>query len=131
MKIEKRYHFYAAHRNIHADAKCARIHGHTYILSAEFYFDSMGKGGVCMLFSDIDKIVEPIVKAYDHHLLLAEWDILVNTLNEINEPYITLPFDTSAENMCIHFWKLIKKQIPELIKIKLQETQSSIVTYEG
>ena len=30
MKIEKKYHFYAAHRNKNAGEKCGRIHGHTY-----------------------------------------------------------------------------------------------------
>lgn len=131
MKIEKKYHFYAAHRNIYADAKCARIHGHTYFVHAKFQFEEIKDSGVCMLFSDIDKIMEPIVKRFDHYLLLSSSDKLAKVLHKLGEPFISLPFETSAENMSIYFWEKIKEKIPQLIELSIKETQSSTVTYEG
>ena len=80
MIIEKKYHFYAAHRNKNAGEKCGRIHGHTYDVVCHFKFNEM-KDGVTMLFSDIDKVVEPIIKQYDHHLLLFRDDSLCDVLN--------------------------------------------------
>ena len=75
MTIEKKYHFYAAHRNKEAGEKCGRIHGHTYNVVCWFTFDAM-ENGITMLFSDIDDRIEPIVKEYDHYLLMDANDDL-------------------------------------------------------
>jgi len=128
IKIEKKYHFYAAHRNKNAGEKCGRIHGHTYDVVCHFKFNEM-KNGVTMLFSDIDKVVEPIVKQYDHHFLLYKEDNLCDLLNMANEPFIELPFETSAENMAIWIFNQIKTHLP-IVKIELAETKSSNVIYE-
>jgi 6-pyruvoyltetrahydropterin/6-carboxytetrahydropterin synthase len=129
MKIEKKYHFYAAHRNKKADEKCGRIHGHTYKIKCTFEFDKM-KDGVTMLFGDIDKIVEPIVKQYDHYFLLHEKDPLCTLLKLDNEPFIELPFDTSAENMAIWIFVQIKRELP-IVQIELAETETSKIIYNG
>jgi 6-pyruvoyl-tetrahydropterin synthase len=126
--MEKKYHFYAAHRNKNAGEKCGRIHGHTYDVVCHFKFNEM-KDGVTMLFSDIDKVVEPIIKQYDHHFLLYKQDNLCDILNMANEPYIELPFETSAENMAIFIFNQIKTYLP-IVKIELAETKSSNVIYE-
>ena len=128
MIIEKKYHFYAAHRNKNAGEKCGRIHGHTYDVVCHFKFNEM-KDGVTMLFSDIDKVVEPIIKQYDHHFLLFREDSLCDVLNMANEPFIELPFETSAENMAIWIFNQIKTHLP-IVKIELAETKSSNVIYE-
>jgi len=128
MKIEKKYHFYAAHRNKNAGEKCGRIHGHTYDVVCHFKFNEM-KDGVTMLFSDIDKVVEPIIKQYDHHFLLYKEDSLCDVLNLANEPFVELPFETSAENMAIWIFNQIKTYLP-IVKIELAETKSSNVIYE-
>lgn len=129
MIIEKKYYFYAAHRNKNAGEKCGRIHGHTYNLVCHFKFNEM-KDGVTMLFSDIDKVVEPIVKQYDHHFLLYKEDSLCDVLNMANEPFIELPFETSAENMAMWIFNQIKTHLP-IVKIELAETKSSNVIYEA
>ena len=128
MIIEKKYHFYAAHRNKNAGEKCGRIHGHTYNVVCHFKFNEM-KDGVTMLFSDIDKVVEPIIKQYDHHFLLFREDSLCDVLNMANEPFIELPFETSAENMALWIFHQIKTHLP-IVKIELAETKSSNVLYE-
>ena len=128
MIIEKKYHFYAAHRNKNAGEKCGRIHGHTYNVVCHFKFNEI-KDGVTMLFSDIDKIVEPIIKQYDHYFLLYREDSLCDVLNMANEPFIELPFETSAENMTLWIFNQIKTHLP-IVKIELAETKSSNVIYE-
>jgi len=129
MKIEKKYHFYAAHRNKEAGEKCGRLHGHTYNVICHFKFNEL-TNGLTMLFSDIDKIVEPIMKQYDHYLLLHEDDILCNALDMLNEPYIQLPFETSAENMALWIFNQIKTHLP-IVKLELAETKTSNVIYEA
>lgn len=128
IKIEKKYHFYAAHRNKSAGEKCGRIHGHTYDVVCHYEFKELNNG-ITMLFSDIDKITEPIVKQYDHHFLLHDQDPLVNVLEMCNETFISLPFETSAENMAIWIFNQIKVHLP-IVKIELAETKTSNVIYE-
>lgn len=127
MNVVKKYHFYAAHRNELAGEKCGRVHGHTYRVVCHFEFEYM-QDGITMLFSDIDKVVEPIVKQYDHYLLLFKEDPLCDIFNTNEEPYIELPFETSAENLAIWIFRQIKSKLP-IIKIELSETETSTVVY--
>ena len=131
MEIEKKYHFYAAHRNKAGGEKCGRIHGHTYEVKCYFKFDQINEGGITYLFSDIDKLVEPIIKEYCHWFLIYEKDPLVTILELANEPIKKLPFETSAENMSVWLFNRIVRetQLP-IIKIELAETKSSNVIYE-
>ena len=130
MVIEKTYHFYAAHRNKAAGEKCGRIHGHTYDVKCQFKFNELNDSGVTCLFSDIDKVVEPIIKSYCHWFLLYENDPLVAVLEMVQEPIKKLPFETSAENMALWLFQRIKRetQLP-IVKIELAETKSSNVIY--
>ena len=126
--IKKKYYFYAGHRNKDAGEKCGRLHGHTYDVVCTFKFTEM-KNGVTMLFSDIDKIAEPIIKYYDHHFLVYKDDPLKELLDLSNEPYRELPFETSAENLAIWIFNIIAEQLP-IVRIELSETKSSTVIYE-
>jgi 6-pyruvoyltetrahydropterin/6-carboxytetrahydropterin synthase len=131
MEIEKKYHFYAAHRNKAGGEKCGRIHGHTYEVKCYFEFNQINEGGITYLFSDIDKLVEPIIKEYCHWFLIYENDPLVNLLELANEPIKKLPFETSAENMSVWLFNRIQRETKlPIIKIELAETKSSNVIYE-
>lgn len=131
MIIQKKYHFYAAHRNKSAGEKCARIHGHTYDIKCYFKFDYVNESGITCLFSDIDKSVEPIIKDYDHYFLLYEIDPLCEILDIANESYIKLPFETSAENMSIWLFNRIKNETKlPIYRIELGETKTSTIIYE-
>lgn len=131
MVVVKKYHFYAAHRNKSAGEKCARIHGHTYEVVCHFKFNEI-KNGITCLFSDIDKLVEPIIKEHCHWFLIYEKDPLVEILELSNEPILKVPFETSAENMSMWLFSRIKKEtnLP-IVKIELAETKSSNVIYES
>jgi 6-pyruvoyl-tetrahydropterin synthase len=131
IQIQKKYHFYAGHRNKTAGEKCSRLHGHTYDVLCKFDFNDM-KDGVTVLFSDIDKLVEPIIKYYDHYFLLWEKDELCQVLDLANEPYRKLPFESSAENMAIWLFTRIKNEAKlPISEIHLAETKSSTIIYNG
>ena len=84
-----------------------------------------------MLFSDIDKLAEPIIKEYDHYFLLKEDDSLVNVFEMAGEQYKTVPFETSAENMAIWLFNRIKNEAKlPIVKIEFGETKTSKVIYE-
>lgn len=134
MKLVKKYHFYAAHRNISAGIKCSRLHGHTYHVELTFDFsdkDTWQSDGITCLFSNVDALVEPIIKKYDHHLLLWQGDTLCNVLKTAGEVFIGLPFETSAENLSRWLLHEVREstKLPA-VKIVLAETQSSRVEYD-
>ena len=128
--IEKKYHFYAGHRNRKAGEKCGRLHGHTYEVMCRFQFTNLDNG-ITMLFSDIDEKVEPIIKEYDHYFIFNQEDELVDIMKNMGEPLQEVPFDTSAENMAIWFFKRIREyaKLP-IVRIELAETKTSKVIYE-
>ena len=83
-----------------------------------------------MLFSDIDAMVEPIIKDHCHRFLLYDGDPLRPALDLAEEDYLPLPFETSAENLALWLATRIKNEtnLP-LVRIELSETDSSTVIY--
>lgn len=132
MIINKKYHFYASHRNPEGGEKCGRIHGHTYEIECYFNFEYKNKeNSITILFSDIDKLVEPIIKQHCHWFLLWEKDPLCELLDLANEPYLKLPFITSAENLSIWLFNRIKNETKlPISRIELAETKTSKIIYE-
>lgn len=130
MIIERKYHFYAGHRNKEAGIKCGRLHGHTYDIVVHIQPEKL-TNGIGILFSDIDEKIEPIIKEYDHYLILNEKDTLCEILELANEEFIKLPFETSAENLAMWLFHRIKNETKlPIIKIEFAETKSSNVIYE-
>lgn len=130
MDVEREYHFYAAHRNKNAGEKCGRIHGHTYRVKCTFTFP-VNKSGITMLFADIDKQVEPIVRRFDHYFIIHRNDNLYGLLMEAGEPIFGVDFETSAENLARYFFELIEYTGLPITKIVLKETDSSTIVYRG
>jgi 6-pyruvoyl-tetrahydropterin synthase len=131
MIIERKYHFYAGHRNKEAGIKCGRLHGHTYDVVVHVQPEKL-KNGIGILFSEIDEKIEPIIKEYDHYLILNEKDTLCEILELANEEFIKLPFETSAENLAMWLFHRIKNETKlPIIKIEFAETKSSNVIYES
>lgn len=128
-EVTRRYKFYAAHRNESAGGKCARIHGHRYLVRVILSFEGT-KDGITMLFDDINRICEPIIESLDHNFLVWEKDPLLPALNRAGEDIILLPFETSVENLARFFFDQIKKRGLPIKGIEIEETDSSIIRYE-
>ncbi len=126
MVIEKKYHFYAAHRNPDAGEKCGRLHGHTYDIVCYFQFPD---SELTMLFGDIDEVVKPIIKYFDHYLILWDEDPLCEVLKDMDEPFIEVAWKTSAENLAQYFYNTIGEVLP-IIRVDVKETKTSTVTFE-
>ncbi len=128
MVIQKKYHFYAGHRNVEAGEKCGRVHGHTYKVKVHCEFPSWD-GDIAMLFSEIDSICERVIKSFDHYLILFEQDPLAELFADANEPFISVPFQTSAENMAVHLFELLDEEGLPISCLEIAETESSNVIY--
>ncbi len=117
MEIFKEIHFEAAHLLPHVPEghKCRRLHGHSFKVT--LYVDAPidPKLGWVMDFADLKKATQPIVDQVDHRYL-----------NEI--PGLENP---TSENLARWLWSRLKKSVPHLSKIVVQETCTSGCTYRG
>ena len=133
LTVTRKYHFYSAHRNQDLDDKCFNLHGHLYRMEVTLKFP-IPESSVTMLFKDIDKVVDPIIKSYDHKWIVDINDPLYidikETLAKHNVAVLEVPFPTSVENLCMHFYDTFTALGLPVSKISIQETESSIVTYE-
>jgi 6-pyruvoyltetrahydropterin/6-carboxytetrahydropterin synthase len=117
MEIFKKYSFDSAHflPHVSEDHKCKQMHGHTYLVTLFFKGALQQPEGWIMDFSEIKKIVDPIIKSIDHKIL--------NHVEGLENP--------TCENLAAWIWVRIKTEIPILSKIELYETPTSGVTYRG
>jgi 6-pyruvoyltetrahydropterin/6-carboxytetrahydropterin synthase len=115
--IYKQFSFDSAHSlpNVPAHHKCRKLHGHTYHLTVFVEGDLLEPEGWVSDFSDLKKVIKPVIELVDHACL--------NDIPGLKNP--------TAEIFSIWFWDKIKPLVPGLKKIELKETPSSGVIYEG
>lgn len=122
LTVTKRFTFEACHNLPLYDGKCARLHGHSYILevtvSGRRIIDKDNpKYGMIIDFKDLKRIVnENVIEKVDH-----------SNLNDIFE-YST------DENMVVEIFNTIKNVLPtslKLVSCKLWETADSYAEYTG
>jgi len=117
MLIYKKFSFDSAHflPNVPEGHKCKNMHGHTYMLTVFIEGALLPAEGWVIDYSDLKKLVKPIIDQLDHHCL--------NDLSGLENP--------TSEILAIWLWNKIKPLIPALTKIELNETASSGVIYQG
>lgn len=126
----KKYHFYAAHRNVAVGGKCANLHGHTYHVEISLRLLQRSEDEVTVLFEEIDRRLEPIVKELDHCLLLDAADPQADLLRQVAGRYVEFPFPTSAENLARWLCVRVEEEWPGVVDyVQLQETTTSAVRY--
>lgn len=140
--LTKKYHFYAAHRNIGLKNKCSFLHGHTYHLKVTITYtakDVDRDTGVGIEFSQVDEMLESVVDSLDHSIILQDNDPLIapirqdikylKTLTGISADKLhEMKNPPSVENLAVGLWKLIVDRLPGLYSISLKETESSEIT---
>jgi 6-pyruvoyltetrahydropterin/6-carboxytetrahydropterin synthase len=117
MEIYKEFTFEAAHRlpNVPEGHKCARLHGHSFMVRIAVDGELGALTGWVMDFGDIKTVFHPIWKQLDHFYL-----------NEI--PGLENP---TSENLAIWIWNKLKPELPQLSRIEIRETCTSGCVYSG
>jgi 6-pyruvoyl-tetrahydropterin synthase len=128
MRVLRRFHFYAAHRNADIGGKCARLHGHCYRVEATIDFPYTS-GGVSLPFETIDKLVAPIFAEFDHRTIVDVYDSALMSQIPVNQR-IEVAFPTSAENLAAYFLRRITTVLEDLgtpTELRLSETDSGTI----
>jgi 6-pyruvoyltetrahydropterin/6-carboxytetrahydropterin synthase len=116
VKITKQVKFEAAHRLVNWYwSKCHNMHGHSYIVEATLE-GKVNETNAVMDFTEIGDILKELVyQKYDHTIL--------------NES-LQLP-DPTAELLSQRIWQDLKPRLPELTNVRVYETATSWVDYDG
>lgn len=117
MDIYKRFSIEAAHRlpNVPPGHKCARLHGHSFLVEIHVSGPVGLQSGWVMDFADIKTAFKPVFDQLDHHYL-----------NEI--PGLENP---TSEHLARWIWQRLKPSLPLLSRIVINETCTSGCVYEG
>jgi 6-pyruvoyltetrahydropterin/6-carboxytetrahydropterin synthase len=117
MQIYKEFSIEAAHRlpNVPEGHKCARLHGHSFLVSIHVEGTVGDETGWIMDFGDIKAAFSPIYDQLDHHYL--------NDVVGLENP--------TSENLARWIWQELKPNLPLLCAVKIKETCTSGCVYRG
>lgn len=99
IRVSKEFRFEAAHRLPWHEGLCANLHGHSYVVTVSLTGKADDRGMV-IDFQHIKALVKPLIDAWDHAVLIAEYDIeLRDAIAALGSRHVVVPGDTTAENM--------------------------------
>lgn len=114
-------HFDAAHLLRDYEGKCARLHGHRYVVEVALRTEDVGSKGMACDFGDLKGFLKELVGRFDHR-----------NMSEIP------PFDrieSTAENQARYFFDEMTKKLPPdlasgLLYAKVSESPGQWAQYE-
>ena len=117
MEIYKDFTFEAAHLlpNVPVGHKCARLHGHSFMVRVVVAGDIGQNSGWIMDFTDIKTAFKPIEQELDHYYL--------NDIKGLENP--------TSEILAQWIWIRLKISLPLLSRIEIKETCTSGCIYTG
>ena len=117
MRLFKEFTFEAAHRLPHVPEghKCARLHGHSFVVRISVDGEVGEQSGWVMDFGDIKAAFKPLYDRLDHYYL-----------NEI--PGLENP---TSENLACWIWRELSPSLPQLSAVEIRETCTSGCIYLG
>jgi 6-pyruvoyltetrahydropterin/6-carboxytetrahydropterin synthase len=117
-ELRKSFHFEASHVLTHHNGQCARLHGHSYVLTLVLRGSSLHRTGpeenMLCDFSDISAAAKGIIASHlDHHHL--------NDTLKTQSP--------TAEYIARWVFDALLPALPALREVELRETATAVVVY--
>jgi len=116
-EIFKQFTFEAAHRLpfVPEGHKCARLHGHSYVVDVHVAGDVDARTGWILDFAEIKAAFKPIHDQLDHYYL--------NEIEGLENP--------TSENLARWIWERLEPSVPSLSRVVVRETCTSGCVYVG
>jgi len=96
--VSAQAHYDAAHFLRNYDGKCAKLHGHRYVVEAAVRLETLDESGIAFDFVDLKRALRVLADQLDHE-----------NLNELPQ---FEGLETSAENQARHFFEQLKERLP-------------------
>jgi len=115
VELFKEFTFEAAHRlpQVPEGHKCARLHGHSFVVRVTVSGEVGRESGWVMDFADISAAFEPVYRQLDHYYL--------NEIEGLENP--------TSENIARWIWQRLN--LPGLSEVQIRETCTSGCAYHG
>jgi 6-pyruvoyltetrahydropterin/6-carboxytetrahydropterin synthase len=115
--ISKTFRIEAAHRlpNVPPGHKCARLHGHSFVIEVHVKGPVDPVLGWVMDFADMKAAFAPVFERIDHRYL--------NEVTGLENP--------TSENLARWVWDELKPRLPLLDHVIVHETCTSACRYDG
>jgi len=112
--ISKQFAFSASHQLDHLpkDHKCARLHGHNYVVEVMLAAEHLDENGFVVDYGDLDEFKQHIDRFLDHR-----------HLEEV------VQFKTTAENLARYFYDWCKARWDQTVAIRVSETPKTWAEY--
>lgn len=117
MRIYKDFSFEAAHRlpNVAEGHKCARLHGHSFVVRVTVDGPIGAASGWVMDFAELKTAFRPVHDRLDHRYL--------NEITGLENP--------TSEHLARWIWRELAPTLPLLAEIEVRETCTSGCVYRG
>jgi 6-pyruvoyltetrahydropterin/6-carboxytetrahydropterin synthase len=116
-RLERSYRFEAAHflPKVPPGHKCARLHGHSYLIEIAVEGEVDPELGWLIDFAEIDEHAAPLVRQLDHQVL--------NEIEGLANP--------TSELLAAWWWHRLAPGLPQLCEVVVSETPTSRCVYRG
>jgi len=118
--LKKQFKFEASHQLPNHDGKCARLHGHSWVMVIWVEGDRLitegCKQGMVIDYGDISRIVKPLVNDHLDHYHLNDSMGLINP---------------TSESIAVWVYERLKPSLDCLYAVEIQETCTSSCIYYG
>lgn len=133
MTIRKIFKAECAHRVLGAyTTKCRGLHGHSYKFEVFLSGDSLDCTHMVMDFKLLKEKLHKLMDAFDHTLVVWKDDtFLVEAAPNLNERYMIVPYNPTAEQFAVHIYSYTKKIGLDVSKVIVHETDTGCAIYEG
>ncbi len=129
-QVTKEINFCYGHRLRDYPKKCKHLHGHNGRVEITLEAESLDYRGMLVDFEDIkDGVQTWIMSELDHKLLLRKDDPLVPVLRDLNETFLVMDDNPTAENIARMIYEYTKSKGFPVISVKLWETPTSFAVY--
>jgi len=135
MKIRKIFKVETAHRVLGAYTKrCQGIHGHSYKIEVFIKNNSLDETGMVIDFKKLKEQLNSFIDAFDHSLIISDIDkplLEANRKYELNNRYMVVPYNPTAENMAKHIFQYIDDILRlNVCKVIVHETDTGCAICE-
>lgn len=107
--------FSGAHNLRGYKGKCEKLHGHNWKVEVEIAKNKLNDQGMVLDFKKMKKLLSKVLDKLDHKYL-----------NDL--PYFK-KYNPTSENISKYIYNLIKKDITDLAKVTIWETDSSSASF--
>ncbi len=128
--------FDSAHFLSGYNGKCANLHGHRWVISAEIASENLIADGQCrgMVtdFSDLKRDLKNLADEFDHAFIYENGTLksaTVAVLNEENFRLIEVDFRPTAENFAKYFYDRLSRMGYSVKSVTVYETPNNSATY--